>query len=199
MQDIFRRTFSVLTAGALTLGVHASVARADQSPGLTPSYLYVLDCFGDYVNNADVIYATAGATTYGTSGNDVIFGTSGPDQIMGYDGNDVICGGDGGDTIWGDQPVPSATTDADKIDGENGADSIYGGNGNDQLHGGAMDDEIWGDENSDTIYGGQGNDTIFCNGGPADWADGGTRLANGDPDVDSPAKSNGCETMYNIP
>jgi hypothetical protein len=67
------------------------------------------------------------------------------------------------------------------------------------LRGGALDDTIWGDEESDTIYGGPGNDYILCNAGNADWADGGTHVVGGDPDIDGPLTGNGCENLYNIP
>lgn len=186
--------------------IPASAALAAPS-SVTP--IPIADCFGNFfipppppgMPNVSVpgfknlIYATPGMPTFGTSGDDLIFGTPGPDFIDGREGDDTICGGDGNDTIYGGR-VGDEGSDADQIDGENGVDTIHGETDNDVLRGGAMGDTIYGEEDSDTIYGGPGDDTIFCAGGATDgfgdWADGGTG-------TDWPATTNGCDNQYNIP
>ncbi|WP_433201059.1 calcium-binding protein [Dactylosporangium sp. CS-047395] len=193
---------------AIVLGAVLSLAAAHPAAAGGPVPIQATDCFGNpYFPTApgmptigNVIYAKPGVDTFGTNGDDLIIGTSGPDRIYALLGDDVVCGGDGNDLIYSGVPTPDGEyTDRDHVDGENGSDEIHGGADQDVLRGGALDDVIWGDDESDTIYGGPGNDYILCNGGPADWADGGTHVVGGAPDVDGPLSGNGCENLYNVP
>ncbi|WP_426513501.1 calcium-binding protein [Dactylosporangium sp. McL0621] len=130
----------------------------------------------------------------------MIIGTGGPDRIYAYGGDDVVCGGDGNDVIYsGMPPADGEFSDADRVDCENGSDEIHGGTDQDELRGGALDDRIYGDDGADTIYGGPGDDYILCGNNPADWADGGTHVVGGAPDVDGPVVGTGCAWAYNIP
>lgn len=119
---------------------------------------------------ATIIIETAGTTTNGTSGPDVIVGTNGADTINGLGGRDTICGNGGPDIINGGSA-------GDTIFGGSGRDTINGGTGPDVIEGGSAGDTINGNGGRDTISGGSGADTID-GGGKAD-----TIFGNGGRDV----------------
>ena len=184
----------------LTAPGMASPAAAQLPPGPP---VRVVDCFGVPINTWTVMVVPAGGAAFvGTPGDDVIMGTSGPDRIFGNAGNDTICGRDGNDYIQGD-------TDNDSIDGEGGTDEILGGYGDDRIYSGpnppdqARDHErLDGGDGSDVLFGESGPDTLECGthaAGGYDYADGGTGMANGDPEADRIIDPANCTTLIDIP
>jgi Ca2+-binding RTX toxin-like protein len=121
-----------------------------------------------------IVIRTAGLTTNGTNGDDVIFGTSGDDDIAGDGGDDLICGEGGDDYLHGNQGH-------DEIYGGYGEDEIYGElccigavvGQDDVLHGGPGDDDLYGQIGDDVLYGDGGNDLL-------DGSDGADDLYGGD-------------------
>lgn len=121
----------------------------------------------DTINLSNGPSATATATIYGGSGDDMIVGTNGADWINGnqapsdsYDpagangGSDTLSGWDGNDHIYGN--AQSAVAGA-----PDGNDSIFGGRGADYANGNAGNDTISGEAGSDRLYGGAGNDLLY--------------------------------------
>jgi Ca2+-binding RTX toxin-like protein len=171
----------------------------------------VEDCFGNPFPalGLSVIYAQPDADdTHGTSGDDIIIGSAGPDVIYGMEGDDVICGGDGDDYIMGDLEAGWFDVEGgdDDVNGERGSDELYGSGGDDTIHGRLNPpegDHEWleGGYGADTLYGGVGPDSLVCgtlvfgSDDPGDFADGGTGMANGDPESDSALQ---CPTTVNI-
>lgn len=90
---------------------------------------------------------TAGLTTAGTTGADVIQGTAFVDTVNSLGGTDRFCGLNGNDVH----------------NGGGANDRALGGGGNDRLSGGGGDDFLNGGVGTDTLNGGAGRDT--CNGG----------------------------------
>ena len=101
---------------------------------------------------------TAGTTTSGTAGDDVINGTAGIDTINGLGGNDTICGLAGNDTLIG-------TTGNDTLYGGDGKDIFYAGDGDDTLYGNDGNDILMGWHGNNTLYGNAGNDFLEGNTG----------------------------------
>lgn len=103
------------------------------------------------------IVASAGVTTVGTKGADVIVGTTGRDVIWGRGGDDLICARAGSDAIRGG-------AGDDVIAAGRGSDEVFGGPGHDVVFGGAGRDRLWGNRGGDWIFGGPGADEV--RGGP---------------------------------
>lgn len=151
-----------------------------------------------------IVVQTAGVTTNGTDGDDLIFGTAGSDTINGGGGNDVICGRGGSDILSGDNGIDQvigdvcsrlgATAGADTCEsitgsptGDPGNDTVSGGNGSDNL---ALGGGVWGDGANDSVSGGNGDDSVFGGAG-IDRCDGG-RGTDTEP-------TNTCESETRIP
>jgi len=93
---------------------------------------------------------TEPGTLNGTTPNaDVVVGNGGDDAVNGGGGDDLIDGGSGDDTLKG----------------ETGHDTLTGGSGDDTLDGGSGDDVLTGGGDDDTLRGGAGNDVLAGGGG----------------------------------
>lgn len=133
------------------------------------------------------------ASSYGTSGDDVIDGNgllagieawSGGTvaqtangtylgekvyfDIHGGDGNDAITGGANWDVLHGDNgnDVLHGLGGSDQAYGDAGNDAVYGGDGQDWVDGGDGSDTVNGDMGNDNVVGGTGADKV--NGGDGD-------------------------------
>jgi Ca2+-binding RTX toxin-like protein len=118
----------------------------------------------------------AGATVFGTEGDDIIDvkfvfpaevrtepgtlngTTHNADLVAGNGGDDAIHGGSGGDLIDGGAGDDTLNGDADN-------DTLAGGSGDDTLDGGAGDDALTGGGGDDILIGGDGNDELTGGGG----------------------------------
>jgi Ca2+-binding RTX toxin-like protein len=110
----------------------------------------------NFSNNAETIYAGAGADSIaGLGGDDQLFGEAGNDTLGGGDGNDSVDGGDGNDVV-------SGAAGDDVLSGGAGIDQLNSGAGNDTLDGGSGNDQLAGDVGNDVyiVRAGSGNDTI---------------------------------------
>jgi len=119
----------------------------------------------------------AGATVFGTQGDDVIDvkfvfpaevrtepgnlegTTHEADAVYGNGGDDTVNGG-GGD----DDNIDGGSGD-DILNGEDGKDVLAGGSGDDILYGGSGDDALSGGDDDDILIGGDGNDELTGGGG----------------------------------
>ena len=129
---------------------------------------------------ATIVITTAGLTTNGTEGPDVIVGSSGNDIVNGLGGDDRICGNGGNDGLHGDDD----------------SDTLFGGAGRDQLYGGGGGDTLLGEDDSDWLHcGHRGPEDSY------DWnvelANGGTLPSRNETDVLLP--NSYCELVYNVP
>ena len=118
----------------------------------------------------------AGATVFGTAGDDIIdvkfvF----PAEVRTEPGNlngtthkaDVVFGNAGDDTVnsgGGDDVIDGGSGD-DILKGEAGGDMLEGGSGDDILDGGSGDDVLSGGSDDDILIGGDGNDELIGGGG----------------------------------
>jgi Ca2+-binding RTX toxin-like protein len=134
---------------------------------------------------------TAGTTTSGTPGVDVINGTAGVDTINGLGGNDIICGLGGNDTLnggLGGNDTLYGGDGNDFLNGLSGHDKLHGGAGNDTLKGGSEGDNLYGERGNDNLDGGQGSDALY--------GDVGADTLYGGSEGDSLHGGDGIDIMY---
>jgi Ca2+-binding RTX toxin-like protein len=139
----------------------------------------------DDLNEAIQPDTAAGATVFGTDGDDIIdvafvfpaevrtepgtlngtthiadvvTGNGGDDAISGGGGDDVIAGGAGDDTLNGE-------AGHDTLAGGSGDDTLDGGSGDDALTGGSEDDILIGGDGNDELTGGAGTDQLIGGSG----------------------------------
>jgi Ca2+-binding RTX toxin-like protein len=138
----------VLTAGALSIAIGASVSMAKPSFGTSGN-----DTIAG-TDRHDYIAARAGDDTVDAlAGFDVVLGGRGNDTVHGGPGPDLVLGGRDDDTLYGDDGP-------DRIFAQQGVDTEYGGEGDDDLWAMARRDVTGGPiEPADTLDGGPGTDT----------------------------------------
>jgi Ca2+-binding RTX toxin-like protein len=104
---------------------------------------------------------TEPGTLNGTTHNaDVVTGNGGDDAVNGGGGDDFLDGGDGDDSLNGEagEDTLAGGSGDDTLDGEEGDDTLDGGAGDDILLGGDGNDELAGGGGTDQLIGGSGAD-----------------------------------------
>lgn len=154
-------------------------AGGDGMTGGADNDLYVVDDFGDFINEVSgegvdtvnlininnyslpnevenlLITGTAAINAFGNSLGNTMTGNGGVNQLQGQDGADTLNGMGGNDNLQGGN-------DNDTLNGSAGNDTLDGGTGADTMNGGAGNDEYVVDDSGDVVdeTGGSGIDHV---------------------------------------